>query len=99
MGLSLCSRETKPRRFINMPLTWDWHVSEGETDQEDSLTYVDVDTVRSCPVDFTKAPIERSEIERTTGNKRGYSLEDRMKKFHRSSVVNQKAERAAKQHA
>jgi len=95
----MCSRVNRPRReFFEQP-TDDWHTEE-ETDNENELAKLNQRMVqsRSLP-DLRKGlgeapPIARARTARTGG----YSLQERMKDWHRSSVVDPEGESQAEEY-
>jgi len=102
MGLSMCSEASSATKGdIKMRQTWGLNFSGTETDEEESEEFVR-ERCRSLPNDAsgakTNTTLCKSKSERMTTLSRGYSLENRMKEWHRSSVINMKAERAAKKY-
>jgi len=106
MGLALCSKGHSGRTttFSQYRISQQWHVSdEEETDDEGTSDFVQSIRFKSVSIDSNSAPVKttlnkREKSQRASGVRqiRSFSLEDRMKDWHQSSVVYRKAERAAK---
>lgn len=85
-------------------ITEQFNFSDEETDEEESGDSVKLFRCRSAPAadairDQGKTTmLEKSKTERAVKRGGGFSLEDRMKEWHRSSVVDRKAESAAKKY-
>jgi len=79
----------------------DWEISGSEADEDESIIFVGR-KCRSLPnvvggAEITTA-FDKSNTERTTKRSCGYSLENKMKDWHRSLAIDIKAERAAKKY-
>jgi len=102
MGVSMCSRvcnRTRPD-FCEFQPSVDWHTEE-ETDGESELVNPNQMMVknRSMSTDLRKAlgetpPVARARTARTGG----YSLQERMKDWHRSSVADPEGEAQAEEY-
>lgn len=105
MGLSMCSQQDRgsKKSYINeFQITEQWCISEEETEEDDSINFNSVNRSKSAPGD-ARGPVKTTTLDRTKtqgalDRTRGSSLEDRMRQWHRSSIVERKAERAAKQY-
>jgi len=86
---------------IQIRQTWKFENSGSETDEEESVEFRR-GRCRSWPNDArgakTNTTFHKLKTERMTTLTRGYSLENRMREWHRSSGMDMKAERAAKKY-
>jgi len=81
--------------------TQDWQMSDRETDEQESVEFFK-EKCKSLPCDVRGAvkttAFHKSNSERTTRRSSGFSLEDRMRDWHRCSVIDKKAEREAEKY-
>lgn len=91
----MCSSTCSGARsdFKTYRITEDWHISDEDTEEEDSI---DLAKGRKSTPAFVSN--QRAKPKRPTGRNRNFSLEKRMQEWHRSMVVDRKAECAATQY-
>lgn len=104
MGASMCTHEGNRTRnnFLRYQFTEVWHASEEDSNDEKCPNFARAGKMKSLPKDFGRTlvrspPIERAKSE--TLRKSGYSLEAKMKQYHRSSSVDREGEKQAEQYS
>jgi len=100
----MCSQDSSvEKKYINeFQILEESYTSEEESDYEErSVNFANIRRSKSLLNKSSKGPgksttIVKKKSDGALGRTRGFSLEDKMKAWHRSSVVYQKSERAAK---